>query len=68
MVETAEVIISAHATGTSQVSALRTEIGKLDLSTIELTKQQQAFTRATLRQAEAMSGTKAEVAAMKAEQ
>ncbi len=68
MVETAEVIISAHATGTSQVAALRTEIGKLDLSTIELNKQQQAFTRATLRQAEAMSGTKAEVAAMKAEQ
>ncbi|MCW8308393.1 phage tail length tape measure family protein [Acidiphilium sp. PA] len=63
MVETAEVIISAHATGTSQVAALRAEIGKLDLSTVELSKAQRRAVDQTVKHAESMAYSKTEILA-----
>ncbi len=66
--EIAEVAIAAHVTGTREVQALQAELGKLNLSTVELNRQQQRFAQTTLRQAESFGKTKAELAGLRAEQ
>ncbi len=66
--EIAEVAIAAHVTGTREVEALQAELGKLNLSTVELNRQQQRFVQTTLRQAESFGKTKAELAGLRAEQ
>jgi len=66
--EIAEVAIVAGVTGTREVQALQAELGKLNLSTVELNRQQQRFAQTTLRQAESFGKTKAELAGLRAEQ
>jgi lambda family phage tail tape measure protein len=66
--EIAEVAIVAGVTGTREVQALQAELGKLNLSTIELNRQQQRFVQTTIRQAESFGKTKAELAGLRAEQ
>lgn len=66
--EIAEVEINARTTGTREVQALQSELNKLNLSAVEMNRQQQRFTQSTLRQAEAFGKTKAEIAALRAEQ
>lgn len=66
--ETAEVAIVARATGTREIQALQGELNKLNLSAVELNREQKRFVASTTRQAEAFGKTKAEIAALKAEQ
>ncbi len=66
--EIAEVAIVAGVTGTREVQALQAELGKLNLSTVELNRQQQRFAQTTIRQAESFGKTKAELAGLRAEQ
>ena len=66
-VETAQVQINATTTGTASVAALNAELGGLQTSIANMTKQQQAFLGSTDRLTQTFGKSRSEVLAMKAE-